>query len=322
MSRYQGKTILVTGSAGFIGSHLCDRLLEAGARRVIGLDNLVAGSRVNMEGALQQSAFEFVQGDVRDAGLMNQLIADVDVVFHLAASKLVVSRNNPLIDLETNIVGTFNILSAARGRNVRVVYASTGSTLGSSEKPMEEGHVKRPTTLYGISKGTAEEYCLFFSREFGLKTTIIRYFHVYGPRQDYDGAAGVINIFLSRALRGLPLYVHGSGEQIRCFTYVLDDVAATMFLGEHEETVGEIYHVASTVRMKVVDLARVIRDKYGVKGVEVVHDEARPGENLRPVPTTEKIEALGFQVHTEFDAGLETTRRWIETDLRRRGILA
>ena len=321
MSFYKGKSILVTGAAGFIGSHLVDSLLADGARRIVGVDSLIAGNRVNLQDANQSSAFEFVQGDIRDAFLMNQLIADVDVVFHLAASKLVVSRNNPLIDLETNIVGPFNILSAARGRNVRVIYATTGSTLGSSDKPMEEGHVKRPTTLYGISKGSAEEYCTFFCREFGVKTTVIRYFHVYGPRQDYDGAAGVINIFLSRALRGQDLFVHGSGEQIRCFTYVLDDVAATKFLGEREDTIGEIYHCASSIRMQVSDLATLIKDRYGKPGVRVVHDEARPGENLRPEPSTARIESLGFKVHTEFEAGLETTKRWIEVDLKRRGLL-
>lgn len=321
MSFYSGKTILVTGAAGFIGSHLCDSLLAAGARRVIGLDNLVAGSMGNLYDAQQNSAFEFVRGDVRDGGLLNQIAAEIDVCFHLAASKLVVSRNNPSIDLETNIVGTFNVLSAARGRNVRVVYASTGSVLGSSDKPMEESHVKRPTTLYGISKGTAEEYCQFFCREFGVKATVIRYFHVYGPRQDYDGAAGVINIFLSRALRGKDLYVHGSGEQIRCFTYVLDDVAATLFLGSREDTVGEIYNIASPVRMRVIDLANTIATRYGKPGVKVVHDEARPGENLRPIPTTAKIEALGFKVHTDFETGLATTKDWIADDLKRRGML-
>jgi UDP-glucose 4-epimerase len=321
MSVYAGKTILVTGAAGFIGSHLVDALLKDGARRVIGLDSLIAGSKANLAEANQNSAFEFVQGDVRDAGLIHQIVADVDYVFHLAASKLVVSRNNPLIDLETNIFGTFNILAAARGRNVRVVYASTGSTLGSSDRPMEETHVKRPTTLYGISKGTAEEYCQFFCREFGVKATIIRYFHVYGPRQDYDGAAGVINIFLSRALRGRDLYVHGSGEQIRCFTYVLDDVAATMFLGSRPDTAGEIYHIASSVRMKVVDLAETILKRYGVRGVKVVHDEERPGENLRPEPTTAKIEALGFKAHTDFETGLAVTKEWIESDLKHRGLL-
>lgn len=321
---YQGRTVLVTGAAGFIGSHLVDRLLRAGARRVIGLDNLIAGTPANLDEARQANAFEFVHGDVRDAGLINQLAADVDVIFHLAASKLVVSRNNPLIDLETNVLGTFNILAAARGRQVRVVYASTGSTLGSgaSGEAMQEDHAKRPSTLYGISKGTAEEYALFFCREFNLKVTIVRYFHVYGPRQDYNGAAGVINIYLSRALRGLPLFVHGTGEQIRCFTFVEDDVAATMFLGGREDTVGEIYHVASPVRMRVIDLATLVAERYGAPGTRICHDEARPGENLRPVPSTAKIEALGFRVHTEFETGLELTRVWIEADLRRRGLLA
>jgi UDP-glucose 4-epimerase len=186
---------------------------------------------------------------------------------------------------------------------------------------MEEGHIKRPTTLYGISKGAAEEYCLFFAREFSVACSIIRYFHVYGPRQDYDGAAGVINIFLSRAMRGLPLFVHGSGEQIRCFTYVLDDVAATLFLGEKDNAIGEIFHVASPVRMSVAELAEMIGKRYAISAVEIVHDEPRPGENLRPVPATGKLESLGFKVHTNFEDGLESTKNWVEADLRQRGLI-
>lgn len=321
LESYKDKSVLVTGAAGFIGSHLVDELLKAGARRVVGLDNLVAGSRDNLANASENTAFEFIHGDVRDSGLVGQLVPDAEVVFHLAASKLVTSRTNPLIDVETNIIGSFNIFAAARGRGTRVVYASTGSTLGSDDRPMEEGHRKAPTTLYGISKGAAEEYALFYAREFGLKVSVVRYFHVYGPRQDYFGAAGVINIFLARAMRGRPLLVHGSGEQIRCFTHVKDDVAATLFLGAHPKSVGEIYHVASPARVSVIDLAKTIRDKYGKPGSDIVHDEARPGENLRPVPSTGKIEALGFATHTGFEQGLEETKAWVQSDLKRRGLL-
>jgi UDP-glucose 4-epimerase len=321
LQSYKDKSVLVTGAAGFIGSHLVDELLKAGARRVVGLDNLVAGSRDNLVSASESTAFEFIRGDVRDSGLVGQLVPDADIVFHLAASKLVTSRTNPLIDVETNIIGSFNIFAAARGRGVRVVYASTGSTLGSDDLPMAEDHRKCPTTLYGISKGAAEEYALFYAREFGLKVSVVRYFHVYGPRQDYFGAAGVINIFLARALRGQNLMVHGSGEQIRCFTHVKDDVAATLFLGAHPESVGQIYHVASPARVSVLELARTIRSKYAKPGVEIVHDDARLGENLRPVPETGKIEALGFSTHTAFDDGLEETRHWVEADLKRRGLL-
>ncbi len=318
MNYYDGKKILITGAAGFIGSHLVDQLLKYEVKRIIGLDNLIAGKKINLSEAEKDSRFEFVLGDITDGMLINQLSAEVDIIFHLAASKLVVSRNNPFIDLHTNIMGTFNILSAARGRNIKIIYASTGSVLGSAEQPMAENHIKKPTTLYGISKGTAEEYCLFFCREFGVKTTIIRYFHVYGPRQDYDGPAGVISIFLARAMRGLPLYVHGSGEQIRCFTFVLDDVAATLFLGEHDETIGQIFHVASPVRLSVINLAKIIKDKYGG---EIIHTEARPGENLRPIPDTAKIEKLGFKVNTDFEVGLELTANWVKNDLQNRGLI-
>ncbi len=326
MNDLSGARVLVTGAAGFIGSHLVDALLARGAESVTGVDNLVAGQMENLTHLASEKRFRFVWGDVQDAGLIDREVAHSDIVFHLAASKLVVSRDNPRVDLGTNIVGSFNIFEAAKraheaGRKIRVVYASTGSTLGSSEKPMREDHEKRPTTLYGISKGTAEDYGLFFQREFGVPVSILRYFHVYGPRQDYAGAAGVINIFLGRILTGEPPIIHGSGEQIRCFTFVLDDVAATIYLGLESRAIGEIFHVASTVRISIKDLAELLIKRYSKKAIRPVFDEPRPGEAMRPVPDTSKIEALGFHVQTPFEEGLDKTHAWVREDLIARGRL-
>lgn len=326
MEDLRGARVLVTGAAGFIGSHLIDALLARGAAGIVGLDNLVAGRMENLTHLAQEKRFRFVWGDVQDAGLVEREVGEADVVFHLAASKLVVSRDNPRVDLGTNIVGSFNVFEAAKialskGRKVRVVHASTGSTLGSSEKPMREDHEKRPTTLYGISKGSAEEYGLFFQREFGVPVSIVRYFHVYGPRQDYDGAAGVINIFLGRILTGQAPLIHGSGEQIRCFTFVGDDVAATMHLATDPRAEGEIFHVASTVRISIKDLAELLIKRYAKSSLAPIYDEARPGEAMRPVPDTSKITALGFHVQTPFEEGLDKTCEWVRQDLVARGRL-
>lgn len=314
------KIVLVTGGAGFIGSNLAERLVKAGARTVYVLDNFVAGNYENIRSLMQSKNFKLIKGDVRDFDLVKFLVTKSDYVFDLAASKLVVSMENPRIDLETNIIGTFNVLEAARlNKKVRIVHASTGSTLGSSTKPMKEDHHPRPTTLYGISKLSAEHYCLFYAREFGVKVSIIRYFHVFGPRQDYAGKAGVVNIFLSRVLAGKPPIINGTGEQIRCLTYVQDDIDATLLIAKSKKSIGEIYNVASLTRIKVKDLAELIIKRYAVKKMRSIYAPARPGENLRPVPDTSKIEKLGFKARFTFLEGLDITREWIENDLRRKG---
>ncbi len=315
MLRFKGSNCLVTGGAGFIGSHLAERLLKEGAKRVICLDNLVAGSKENIEHLSKDKRFELIIGDVKEYKTVKGLVSKSDFVFHEAASKLIVSREKPRVDLETNIIGTFNILEAARGKDIRIIHASTGSTLGSSDRPMKEDHPPKPTTLYGISKLTAERYCQFYAREFGVKVSILRYFHVFGPRQDYSLEAGVVSIFLSRVLENKPPIVFGTGEQIRCFTYIDDDIDATLLLASKEEAIGEIYHVASKTRMSVKELAELIIRKYGPKGMESIYGPPQPGENLRPIPDTRKIEKLGFQAKVSFLEGLEKTKAWVEEGL-------
>ncbi|UCE19450.1 MAG: NAD-dependent epimerase/dehydratase family protein [Gemmatimonadota bacterium] len=309
-------TVLVTGGAGFIGSHIVMRALKENARKVIVIDNFVAGKHKNLRNVARDKKLEIIPGDVRDVEVIQPLVKQSDVVFHEAASKLVVSLKTPRIDLGTNIVGTFNILEAAKGTNVRIIHASTGSVLGSADKPMPENHLPEPTTLYGISKLTAEKYCLFYAREFGVRVSVLRYFHVYGPHQDYHGEAGVVNIFLSRVLGGEPPVIYGTGEQIRCFTYVEDNVDANILVAFQEDTVGEVYNLASRARVTVKDLAEMIIEKYASEKMEPVYAPARQGENLRPIPDTEKIEGLGFKEKMAFEEGLEITKRWIEKDIQ------
>lgn len=310
-----GKTVLVTGGAGFIGSHICTESLAQGAKKVVALDNFVASRQKNLRHLVNDDRFELISGDVRDFETVLPLVKQSDFVFHEAASKLVVSLKNPRIDLGTNIIGTFNILEAAKNTNVRIVHASTGSVLGSSDQPMAEDHEKNPTTLYGISKLTGEKYCEFYAKEFGVKVSVLRYFHVFGPRQDYYGEAGVINIFMSRVFNGQAPIVFGTGEQIRCFTYVKDTVGANFLLAGKDETIGEIYNVASRTRISVKDLAQTLIDKYAKQKIEIEMGPHRQGENLRPIPDTSKIEAVGFKESVTFEEGLELTKEWIDHDM-------
>ena len=314
---FKNKVILVTGVAGFIGSHIVDRCLEENAERVISFDNLVGGN-VNNHSHINDDRFKFVKGDIKDYEVIKKYVEQSDIIFNEAASKLIVSLKDPFIDLQTNIVGNFNILEIIRksGNNPRVIHASTGSVFGSSDKPFKEGDSQNPSTTYGISKLAAEKYFLFYAKEYGLKTTVLRYFHVFGPRQEFSGGAGVINIFLSQALQGLPPTVCGTGEAIRCFTFVKDDVDANILLYRNNSTIGQDYNVASKTRMSVKELAEVVIKKYGLKGMKVKFIEPRMGENLRPIPNTTKIEKLGFKESVSFEEGLEITKNWMEEYLK------
>ena len=170
----------------------------------------------------------------------------------------------------------------------------------------------------GFSKLAAEKYCQFYAKELGVKVSILRYFHVFGPRQDYRGEAGVINIFLSRVLKGEAPTIFGTGEQIRCFTYVEDVVAANLLLASNDDTVGEVYNVASKTRISVKDLADLLISKYGNGyngSLKPQFGPARIGENLKPIPHTSKIESLGFLESVSFEEGLDNTKSWIENDV-------
>lgn len=315
------KSVLVTGAAGFIGSHLVDASLARGAPRVVGIDNFTGGREHHLEHLDGEERFSLVRGDIRDFEVIEPLVRQADVVFHEAASKLVVSLNNPRIDLLTNTLGTFNVLMAARENpDCRIIHASTGSVLGSSDQPMAEDHEKNPATTYGISKLAAENYCTFFAREHGVRVSALRYFHVFGPRQDHDSEAGVISIFLGRILTGRPPVVFGTGEQIRCFTFIDDVVRANFLLLDKAETVGEVYNVASRTRISILELAELLVERYGDGSLSPEPGAARRGENLRPIPDTGKIEGLGFAESVDFHTGLDRTRNWVREQLTRRRV--
>lgn len=314
----KNKVVLVTGGAGFIGSHIVDRCLNEGAEKVISFDNLMGGREENHKHIKDEPRFQFVRGDIRDYTQIKPYVEQSDVIFNEAASKLVVSLKEPLVDVETNVIGNFNILEILRksSNDARIIHASTGSVFGSSEKPFREEDPKNPSTIYGISKLAAEKYFNFYYKNYGIKSTILRYFHVFGPRQDYSGEAGVISIFLSRVLKGLSPQVCSPGTQIRCFTYVADDVEANFLVYKNRNSIGQDYNIASKTRISVIDLANIIIQKYGKKTIRPEIIPPRMGENLKPVPDTTRIEKIGFKESVTFEEGLELTKKWIERDLK------
>jgi len=277
---------LVTGCAGFIGSHLVDALLAQG-HEVVGVDDLSTGSMENLSGVTDNRDFHFYHGDYWS---LVPLLAhgDVDVIFHQAAAKKLDSEENPYRDLHVNAKGTLMLLEHARGQGVpKFIYASTGSALN-------------PTSHYGISKYAAESYVRLYHDLYGMDTTVLRYYHVIGPRQnDADATGGVAAVFVRRAKEGLPLIVHGRGEQERSFTDVRDVVAANLLVAEHPFSKGQTYTCASAINVSINELARYIADKYDVP---IEYADERPGEVYQFDLDNKWLRVLGMDFNRDWRA--------------------
>jgi nucleoside-diphosphate-sugar epimerase len=279
MPDLRGQLALVTGAAGFIGSHLVDALLERGAR-VRTLDNLVTGKRDNLAHCLDR--IEFVQGDIRDKEACRRVCRDVAIVFHEAALGSVPrSMADPATTIEVNVAGTANVFAAAREAGVRrVIYASSSSVYGDSDRlPKREGEEGKPLSPYASSKLMNEELAAVFGRCYGTELIGLRYFNVYGPRQDPLGPyAAVVPRFFKAYLSGEAPVIFGDGEQSRDFTFVTDAVAANLLAaGAGREAGGRSYNIAGGCRTTVNELARLIRDALG-GGPEPRYEPERPGD--------------------------------------------
>jgi UDP-glucose 4-epimerase len=311
---------LITGGAGFIGSHLADALL-AGGHEVAVLDNLSTGRLENLQGVPPGAAFSLVVGSVTDEDLVRKLVADVDVVFHLAAAvgvRLILDR--PVETIETNVAGAETVLRAAAGRGTRVLLASTSEVYGKNDRvPLseEDDRILGPTTKsrwsYACSKAIDEFLGLAYHRERGLPVSIVRFFNTVGPRQ--TGRYGmVVPRFVRQALDGAPITVYGDGGQSRAFTDVEDAVRATIALAEIPGAAGEVFNVGTSHEVAIGDLAERVKALVGSASpiVHIPYEEAyQPGfEDLRRrVPDIRKIAALvGYQPRISLD---ETLRRVI-----------
>jgi UDP-glucose 4-epimerase len=310
------KRVLVTGGAGFIGSHVADAYLRRGDEVVI-LDSLVHGKRENVpEGA------EFVEMDIRDAGAA-ELIRErrFDIVNHHAAQMDVrVSVTDPRFDASVNIDGLLNLLEASRAAGVgRFVYVSSGGVVyGEPERrPTPETAPKLPESPYGVTKLAGEQYLYYYHRVHGLEYAALRYSNVYGPRQDPHGEAGVVAIFSTKLINGEPLTVFGDGEQTRDYVFVGDVVAANQLLSDAELPRARSlddrgFNVGTGVETSVNTLAEVLMQAAG-KRVEVRHAEARPGELRHSSLDNARLRGLGWQPRTGILEGLRETYNWIQT---------
>lgn len=312
MSRY-----LVTGGAGFIGSHIVDELLRQG-EGVRVLDNLCTGKLENLKSARghEQGRFQFLEGDILDLDTCRRACEGMDYVLHQAALRSVPrSVDDPSATNEVNVGGTLNVLLAASEKGVkRVVYASSSSVYGDSAKlPQSEDQTPSPISPYAVSKLAGEYYCQVFTKIYRLETVSLRYFNVFGPRQDPESQyAAVIPLFIKLALEGKPLEVHGDGLQSRDFTYVSNVVEANLLAAKAGGAAGEVLNVACGETHTVLDIADVISRVIG-KPVERYHTPARRGDVRKTQADVSKLRRLlGHMDVVGFEAGLTKMIRYFQ----------
>jgi UDP-glucose 4-epimerase len=303
--------VLVTGGAGFIGSHLTERLLGEG-NRVRVLDDFSTGSLTNLPFAERHSdALDIVRGDIRDLARVERCTAGVAMVFHQAAMRSVPrSVQDPLGANEHNVVGTLNILEAARRAGIRrVVYASSSSVYGDRpELPKREDQPPAPISPYAVSKAAGEQYAAVWSRLYGVETVGLRYFNVFGPRQDPRSEyAAVIPRFILWGLRGEPLEVHGDGTQSRDFTYIDNVVEANLRAARAEGLGGQVFNVGCGTRVSLLAIISELETLLGQR-LERRHTPSRPGDVAHTLADIDRAKRLlGYTPLVEFGDGLRKT---------------
>ena len=307
---------MVTGGAGFIGSHIVDRLLSDGFDVTV-LDDLSSGSLDNVARHKGEKAFRLVKGDIRDAKLVREALRGVDAVFHEAAFvSVTLSVKDPVVANDVNVAGTLNVLKASADLGVkRFVFASSAAVYGEASTPLKsEDMASVPMSPYGVSKFAAESYVRSFYRTYGLGTVALRYFNVYGPRQSFDldcAYGGVISIFLNRILRGMSPIVYGDGEQTRDFVYVRDIVEANMLALNSKKAAGEAINVGSGTRVSVNRVAEVLKSLLNKTSVKNMYVDPRVGDVLHGCAAITKAgEILGYRPTVSFEEGLRELVKW------------
>jgi len=307
---------LVTGGAGFIGSHLVRALLKHG-RNVRVLDNFATGKRENLAEVADQ--IDLMEGDIRNAEHCRQAMQDVSVVFHQAAVPSVPkSVEDPRLCHQANIDGTFNVLLAARDAGVkRVVYAASSSAYGDTPTlPKHEQIKPDPKSPYAVAKLLGEYYCRAFHECFGLQTISLRYFNVFGARQDPKSQyAAAVPAFVTAILQDKPPTVYGDGEQSRDFTYIDNVVHANLLAAAAPETHGEAVNIACGQAVTVNEMIRTINNVLG-KNVKPVYTDPRPGDvkhSLADIALAKEL--IGFEPVVDFETGLRLAIDWYKENL-------
>lgn len=304
--------ILVTGGAGFIGSHLTSALLASGARvRVI--DNLSTGYRENLNEV--DGDIEFVNASITDQQSLTRVLEDVELVFHEAAIPSVPrSVNSPVETHESSVNGTFSLLLAARDQRVRrVVYAASSSAYGDQpESPKRESMRPDPLSPYAVAKLVGEYYCQVFTRSYGLETVSLRYFNVFGPRQDPGSEySGVISRFVSALQSGERPVIYGDGEQSRDFTYISNVVDANLRAAESSAAIGKTINIGNGKSVTINELLQTLQALSGKQNVTAEYRDARPGDVRHSLADLSLASSLlGYTPQVGLEDGLRLTLDW------------
>ncbi|HXV46223.1 MAG TPA: NAD-dependent epimerase/dehydratase family protein, partial [Nitrososphaera sp.] len=297
---------LVTGGAGFIGSHIVDELVSKGVETYV-IDNLSTGTLDNLAQHKASGLLHFMAGDARE---VEELLHDtsIDVVFHEAAiASVPKSVSHPLLVHDVNVNMTLQLLNYCVKAGVkRFVFASSAAVYGVLEGRATEDMACRPNSPYGAGKLAVEDYLHAYRRTYGLETVMLRYFNVYGPRQRYSDYSGVITIFINKLLEGGRPVIFGDGLQVRDFVHVDDIVQANMLAMESANAVGEMFNVASGRATSILELVRIVKELVGAKGIEHQFTPPRPGDTKFGLASMDKIRAvLGYDPKVEMQGGLK-----------------
>jgi len=311
----KGSKALVTGGAGFIGSHLITPLLDEGLEVTV-LDDLSSGRLQNISPFQERRGFSFVKGSILDRNILKRVLRDVDLVYHQAAIRSVPkSIEMPSKVNEVNVTGTLTLLDEAVATGVeRLIYASSSSVYGEiSTLPKREDLPTLPSSPYGISKLAAEHYCRVFNKVYGLKTVSLRYFNVYGPRQPFSPYSGVIIRFICRALRHEPPIILGDGNQTRDFTYVSDVVQANLLSSNLKSPDGEVLNIGTGRQTSIDHLARMILEITGRTDLVPIYHPPRPGDVLHSLADISKAKkSLGYEPVVSLHKGLSRLVKWYQ----------
>jgi UDP-glucose 4-epimerase len=308
--RIEGRRVLVTGGAGFIGSHLVDRL--ARNNDVTVLDDFSVGSIDNLRDVPR--SVKVLRGDIRDAATVALAVARAQVVFHLAVACLRASIADPIGSHEVNALGTLNLLMASRASRAleRFIYVSSSEVYGTALRPtVDENHPLKPTTPYAASKLAGESYTLSFCRTYGLRAMVVRPFNAYGPREHVEGPSGeVIPRFVARAMTGKPLVVFGDGLQTRDFTWVEDTVRGIILAAECDALLSDVVNIGRGEEVSILRVAHLVQEFLGCQ-LPIEHREPRPGDVRKHLcDTTRARSVLGFTAQVGIEEGLARYIAW------------
>ncbi len=310
------RKVLITGAAGFIGSHVADRL--SADNDLVLVDDFSIGPRSNLKPLENKSNVDVIEADITEREVMLDLFSGVDVVIHMAISCLRTSLAAPELSHDINAGGTLNVLMASRAHNVeRFLYVSSSEIYGSAETvPMSESHPVNPTTVYGASKLAGELYALAYWRTYELPVSVVRPFNTYGPRSPYEGARSeVIPRFILQLEAGLAPVIYGDGTQTRDFTYVDDTALGIVRAAECDALLGDVVNVAYGSETSVAHIAQALASISGREELVALREAPRPGDVDRHYADISKARRLlNFEPKTSLTEGLERTLAWFRSE--------